>query len=84
MSAPNLVELAVSDLTTAAALLRNKRSGVTGLDVRFLAGGAVAFGTGPNAFDCYTGAIDACLAKLPGLTNKGYYICRVEATTPTQ
>lgn len=74
MSAPNLVELAISDLTVAASLLRSKRSGVVGLDVRELAGGAQAFSIGPRAADVYCAALDAGLSRMGGLTSRGYII----------
>lgn len=70
----NLVEAAISDLGTAAALLRNRRSGVTGLDIRELRGGAAAFATGPKAADVYCSAIDAGLARMRGLRNCGYVL----------
>lgn len=70
----NLVDAAITDLGTAAALLRNKRSGVVGLDVRELRGGAAALATGPAAFDTYLGAIDAGLARMRGLRNHGYVL----------
>ena len=70
----NLVDLATRDLGTAAALLRNTRSGVRGLDIRELEGGAQAFATGPGAADIYCAAIDAGLRRLRGLTNNGYVL----------
>lgn len=79
----NLIEAAITDLGVASALLRNKRSGVTGLDVRELAGGAAALATGPRAFDVYTGAIDAGLRRMRGLKNRGYILCRAEITHVT-
>lgn len=75
----NLVEQAITDLGTAAALLRNERSGVTGLDIRELRGGAVAFATGPAAQDVYCAAIDAGLARLRGLTSQGYILRKAHA-----
>lgn len=70
----NLIEMAVSDLGTAAALLRNKRSGVIGLDIRELRGGAAAFAAGPISADTYCGAIDAGLKRLRGLSSRGYVL----------
>ncbi len=81
---PNVVSLAVRDLNGAAAILRKSGGVVRGLDVRELDGGARMLARGPVAFDRYTMAIDAGLAKLPGLTNRGYTICRVEETTRTR
>lgn len=75
----NLVQLAVSDLTTAAAILRRPRGGVRAIDVRSLAGGAEALAAGPGAFDTYCGAIDAGLSRMRGLTSRGYYIERTGA-----
>lgn len=72
--APNLVQLALGDLTTAAALLRRSRSGVLALDVRGLAGGAQALAIGPQAFDVYCGAIDAGLSRMRGLKARGYLL----------
>lgn len=74
--APNLVELAVRDITTAAAILRKPRGGVLGLDVRSLTGGATALEIGPRAFDVYCGAIDLALGHTKGLTMRGYEIRR--------
>lgn len=79
MSAPNLVELALGDLTTAAALLRRSRSGVLALDVRGLAGGAQAFAIGPQAADVYCGAIDIGLSRMRGLRSEGYLLKAVPA-----
>lgn len=73
---PNLVQLAVSDLAAASAILGKPRGAVLGLDVRELQGGASAQAAGPKAFDTYLGAIDAGLARLPGLTNRGYVLRR--------
>lgn len=73
---PNLVELAVRDLTTAAAVLRKPGSGVVALDVRDLAGGAQALATGPRAFDVYCAAIDAGLGRMRGLGTRGYRLVR--------
>ncbi len=73
---PNLVELAVADITVAAAILRRPRGGVLGLDIRRLAGGAAALDIGPRAFDVYCGAIDACLSRMRGLTTYGYDLRR--------
>lgn len=70
------VQLAVRDLTTAAALLRHAKSGVIAVDVRDLAGGAATMAIGPQAFDIYCGAIDAGLAHMRGLTNHGYRIVK--------
>lgn len=70
----NLVDAAIQDLGTAAALLRNTRSGVVGLDVRELRGGAAAFTTGPQAQDVYLAAIDAGLARMRGLKAHGYVL----------
>jgi hypothetical protein len=70
----NLVDLALADLATAAALLRDRRSGVVGLDVRELRGGAQAYAQGPQHFDVYLGAIDAGLGRMRGLTNHGYIL----------
>lgn len=72
----NVVQLAISDLTTAAAILRTKRSGVNALDVRELAGGASALAAGPIAFDRYLAALDAGLSRVGGLTSQGYYLRR--------
>ncbi len=74
---PNVVSLAVRDLNGAAAILRKSGGVVRGLDVRELAGGAAMLERGPVAFDRYCAAIDAGLARLPGLTNAGYVIRRV-------
>lgn len=75
----NLIEAAITDLGVASALLRNKRSGVRGLDIRELAGGASALATGPRAFDTYCGAIDAGLARMRGLSNHGYILRKAHA-----
>lgn len=69
----NIIEAAITDLGVASALLR-KRSGVEGLDVRELAGGAAAFATGERAFDTYCGAIDAGLRRMRGLRAHGYVL----------
>lgn len=76
---PNLVELAVADITVAAAILRRPRGGVLGLDIRRLAGGARAEAIGPQAFDVYCGAIDARLSRMRGLTTHGYELRRAAA-----
>ncbi len=73
---PNLVQLAIADITVAAAILRRPRGGVLGLDVRRLAGGAAALDIGPRAFDVYCGAIDAALGRMRGLTTRGYELRR--------
>lgn len=72
----NLVNMAVSDLTTAAAILRKPRGGVLALDVRDLAGGRAAQEAGPQAFGVYLGAIDAGLSRMDSLSNHGYKIVR--------
>lgn len=72
----NLVQLAIDDLGTAAALLRTQRSGVIGLDIRELAGGARALAAGPQTFDVYCGALDSGLARMRGLSNHGYILRR--------
>ncbi len=76
MSAPNLVELAIRDLTVASAILRKPRGGVLALDVRNLAGGRAALDIGPRSFDVYCGAIDAGLARMRGLKSHGYDLIR--------
>lgn len=73
---PNIVSLAVQDLTVAAAVLRKPRSGVQGLDCRELAGGATCLAAGPTAFDVYAAALDSALSRIPGLTNRGYILHR--------
>ncbi len=73
---PNVVSLAVRDLNGAAAILRKSGGVVRGLDVRELSGGAAMLERGPVAFDRYCSAIDAGLARLPGLTSYGYTIRR--------
>lgn len=75
----NLVELAVSDLTVAAAILRRPRGGVLALDLRDLAGGRLAFAAAPAAQDVYLGAIDAGLSRMRGLGSRGYRIVRVSS-----
>lgn len=70
----NIIEAAITDLGVASALLRNKRSGVRGLDIRELAGGAAAFATGERAADTYCGAIDAGLRRMRGLRAHGYVL----------
>lgn len=79
LSSFNLVELAVTDLTTAAAVLRKPRGGVLALDLRDLAGGRLAFAAAPAAQDVYLGAIDAGLSRMRGLGNVGTKIVRVSA-----
>lgn len=74
---PNVVQLAVRDLEAASAVLRKPRGVVRGLDVRELAGGAAMLARGPVAFDRYCLALDAGLARLPGLVNHGYVLRRV-------
>lgn len=75
-NAPNIIELAVNDLTTASAILRKPRGVVLGLDIRRLAGGARCLAIGPQAFDVYCGAVDACLGRMRGLTTHGYELRR--------
>lgn len=70
----NLIDLAIGDLGVAAALLRNKRSGVVGLDIRELRGGRVAFASGPISENTYCDAIDAGLRRLRGLKSDGYVL----------
>lgn len=74
-----LVDLAVRDLTVAAALLRRPRSGVVGLDCRELAGGAAALAAGPTAFAGYCSALDAAVSRIPGLRTANYSIRRSHA-----
>lgn len=74
MTTMNLVQLAIADLTTASALLRKPRSGVTGLDIRYLTGGSKALALGPQAFDVYVGAISAGLDNMNSLTSHNYII----------
>ncbi len=76
MSAPNLVELAIGDLTVAAAILRKPRGGVLALDIRNLAGARAALDIGPAAFDVYLGAIEAGLSRMRGLRAHGYDLVR--------
>lgn len=76
LSGRNIIDLAVGDLTVAAAILRKPRSGVEGLDVRYLAGGSACQALGEGPFDVYCGAIDAGLGRMAGLTSKGYVIQR--------
>lgn len=71
---PNLVELAIGDVTTAAAILRKTGSGVLGLDCRDLRGGRTAFQMGPQSFDVYAGALDTALGHTRGLKTRGYVI----------
>ena len=75
----NLVDLAVRDLTVAAAILRKPRSGVVGLDCRELAGGAAALAVGPNCFSGYCRALDAAVSRVPGLRTANYAIRRSHA-----
>ncbi len=75
---PNVVSLAVRDLNGAAAILRKSGGAVRGLDVRELDGGARMLARGPVAFSRYCSALDAGLARLPGLTNTGYVLRRAE------
>lgn len=75
-NAPNIVELAVTDVATAAAILRKPRGVVLGLDLRRLAGGAQCQAIGPQAFDVYCGAVDACLSRMRGLSIHGYELRR--------
>lgn len=74
--APHIPQLAIADLTVAAALLRSRRSGVVGLDLRHLTGGAQCLAIGPRAWDTYCAAIDAGLSRMRGLTNRGFVLVK--------
>lgn len=74
------IAAALDDVRVASAVLsRTTRHGVVGLDVRYLAGGSrfLAASTPHKIADAYTGALDAALARLPGLTTHGHVIRRV-------
>jgi hypothetical protein len=74
------IAAAVDDIRVVAAVLsRTQRHGIVGLDLRELAGGQVFLreNVSDKIADAYTGALDAALARLPGLVAHGYVIHRV-------
>jgi hypothetical protein len=74
------IAAAVDDIRVVAAVLsRTQRHGVVGLDLRWMAGGHVflADNVPSKVQAAYTAAVDAALARLPGLVAHGYVIRRV-------
>jgi hypothetical protein len=83
ISPRSAVGAALDDLRVAhATLSRSPRHGIRGLDLRELAGGAtMLLHHVPDVQNAYADAIDAGLRRMPGLTNHGYVLRRVEHTT---
>lgn len=87
MTNQSAIAAALDDVRVAAAVLsRTERHGVVGLDIRELAGGRTFLSpAAPDTVQCaYTGALDAALARLPGLTTHGYVIRRARVLIPQE
>lgn len=79
------IAAAVDDMRVVAAVLsRTERHGIVGLDLNWLAGGSryLASSCPDNISAAYAAAVDAALARLPGLESRGLVIRRVQLNIP--